>query len=196
MGVRFNQISVDLSKMLNDEVGLATVNGKEFSANQRALAVNRAEANFISQAIAKMSIEEMAKNLKEMIRTYSSGIGSTPFASPPGSAKVIQCYSGGNFFIYVDVEKWDAVRLGYNPEETEAVYGTETVYRWTEFGDDAGNKVHVIPPVFSGIVTMRYLKDHVDLTPVSAEDLVVPARFDDDILNGAYQFITKLLQKT
>lgn len=180
--------------MLNDRVTNANSPGKEFSAEFRTLCVNKGEETLISKIVTDEKLNVIAQKLVELIRNFSSGIGSTPFNSPVGSARVIKVYSGSSYFIHVDPVGWDAVRLGFNKEDTEPIYGTEPVYRWTELGDASGKKIHVIPSVFTGIITMRYIIDHVDLTPDGADDLLLPGRFDPQILQAAYEYSKNLLQ--
>lgn len=195
MGARFNQLSIDLSKLLVDEVAAANLSGKEYTASQRTLAVNRAEGNIIAKMVSELNLTDIISQLREMMRPYSTAIviAGSPFNSPLGSVRVVKVWLGGSYFIPVEPEEWDAIRLGVNPEETANIYGTLPVFRWTELASETGVKQVHFTPTTSGIFSVRYIPDHVDLTPASVEDLLLPGRFDSQILKEAYNFITSIL---
>lgn len=187
---RLNQLSKDLSALLNDEVAVHTANGEEFSASQRLLALNRAEGQFISKAVAEQDIESLERNFNELLQPFSIGASSPGISSPSGSAKVISMRSSTSLMIPVLATEWMAIFTAYN-EESSADYGTSPQFRWSEFG----KKLYWTPSPVTITLDGIYLKDHVDLTYDGANDFLIPARFDTEIMKLAYEFLTQILVK-
>ena len=152
---RLDQLSIDLSKLLVDEVAAPATNGKDFTSSQRLLALNRAEGIFLSRAAVEQTVQQLAKNLNELIRETTGNIVGGNVASPVGSIRVVKAMDDGTdlrYFIYVKPEDWYAVVKEYNADEK----GTSTNPRFTEF-----NKTVFVRPDTSLTLRMMYIKDHV-----------------------------------
>lgn len=187
---RLNQLSIDLSRLLNDEVDASTTDGEEFKASQRLLALNRAESQIISKAVAEQDLRSLERNFNELLAPFSFGAISSGVESPAGSAKVISLRSGSYYMIPVKASDWLAVETSYNGEQLDN-YGTLPQFQWTEFGKRIYFKPDPVTISLNGI----YLKDHIDLTYNGDSDFLVPARFDPEVLKLAYEFLTQILVK-
>jgi hypothetical protein len=188
---RLNQLSIDISKLLNDEVGVATADGEEFTASQRLLALNRAEGQFISKAVADQDGETLEKTFNEMLDSNTLVSGISPSAVITNSAKTLRLSIAGSYAFPVSFKDWGALKSQYNPETT-ALYDSDPTYHWTEYG----RKIHWFPADPLGDPPVAYyVKDHVDLTYNGASDFLVPARYDAEILKIAYEFLTQILIK-
>jgi len=188
---RLNQLSIDLSKLLNDEVGVATANGEEFTASQRLLALNRAEGQFISKAVADQDNETLEKTFNEMLGSASLGSGVSPSTSITNSAKTLRLSIAGSYAFPVKFKDWAGLKSQYNPETT-AMYSSRPTYHWTEYG----RFIHWFPADPLGDPPIAYyVKDHQDLSYNGASDFLVPARYDTEILKLAYEFLTQILIK-
>ena len=189
MTPRLIQLSKDLAEMLNDRVLTGDVSGKKYTAEQRLLALNRAEGSFISRAVIEQTPNELAKSLQELLRTTSLAMGTGNSPSPSDSIRVVKARAGGLYWIYVKPESWMAVKLGYNPEDTETVALVNQI-RWTEF-----NKTVYWYAEYTAIAEVMYIKDHVEMAYGGTNDFLLPARFDAEILKASYSFLTNILPK-
>ena len=173
---RLNALSINLSQLLNDEVSVHTASGEEFTFNQRLLALNRAEGTIISKAVADLDLENIIKNLQELIKetdiTPADSDGISSVASPTGSVRIVSALATLQC-IYIPPKDWYDYRRTYTPSVTDN-------FRWTEFGRTFYIKPSVSP------VTVLYVKDHVDLTYDGANDLMLPARFHTEILKNPF----------
>lgn len=189
---RLLQLSKDLADLLNDHVTNGDDSGEEFTKEQRLLALNKAEGSIISKAVAEQNIDDLEKTFNEILLDGSFGAGFSGQASPSGTAKVIRMFFGGssNSF-FIKTKEWFAVQKeNYNPEQTQN-YGTVTTFNWTEYG----KKIYWTPNSISVSPTWLAVKDHVDLVYNGANDFLLPARYDTEILKTAYEFLNSILIK-
>lgn len=117
-------------------------------------------------------------------------------SSPSGSIRVVRVNGSGGVlptgstaFIYARPEDFWAMKASFRAEDTQFV-DTKPQVRWTEF-----NKTLFWFLGLPAVLDVLYIIDHTDLVYNGANDLLLPARYDTEILNSAYSFLTTILVK-
>lgn len=182
---RLNSLSILLSRMVNDEVSNATDNGAEYSANLRLLALNKAMGKFIAEVAIK-DIDTIIKDFQPLlrIRQRSTLIEQKELDSPAEAIRVLHIQGQGRFYIYTHPDGW--FHLDYN-EENEA----GNIIRWTEIG----SRLYFNKNLPLGAINLLILLNHEDLVYNGEKDVIIPLRYETDILRMAYEFLTLMLVK-
>lgn len=175
----FRQLVLDLSTQVQDPrtvIGESDTN-HDYTEAILALAVNRGIRDFINTMV-KDKPDEVDKILPEYCREVSISI---PYNVPSDSIKVLQVRG----LIGVDLKDWEALQSpSYNPEEDPNNANAKGV--WCEF-DGKVNMMNYSPTD----KVIMYVRTQPTVGVNDATDIVINARFDNQILDLAETWLLK-----
>ena len=181
----FDAISVQHSRFIGDSVAAAATDGKVWSSAQRSNQINLAIRRLIDKHLKRALAADKAGMDASWHYGFLQGYITEEAQSLSASVKALSSWTGGVAYIFsvkngsTFVKPISQERKTFSDVELNDYLKTSSTNQFwlLEAGD-----IHVLGCGATDSVTLRYLKQHTDLSAGGATDILIPNQYNDEIL--------------